>query len=544
MTGTLVVAKNGKRFKKLFLEEFYMKNKMMKKRSTFVLLGLLTFVAIIATGCPHKSEPDDGPVVPEPTEKTIELKTGQEINALLVGTGTILKANSTSKAFRFADVPPMSSYQTVVLSSDASEVECIAWVQDNTIYVYAEGYTDKNKLIPLTDMQDMFMNCTALTEIELQLFDTSKVTRMDCTFYGCTALTTLDVSSLNTSSVTTMTGMFQDCKNLAVIDVSGFDTKNVKYMTSMFNGCAKVEVLDVSKFNTENVSPSTGYSGFSYMFNGCSSLKYLDISNFSTENWPSGAYMFAGCKKLSSMKFPKTPMKFCDLEGMFSEHGVAWHLDDLRLFDVTQTRSVKKMFYNNTNIQSFGLTTDSWEKNQITDMSYMFAGCTNLTGVSLWKLDTSNVTTMENMFSGCTNLRSYKEEGYLDDEGYTEYNFFEVGVFIENFNVKNVKTMKNMFYNCSNLNELDVSKWEIYELTNANSMFENCTKLETIYNNGTTWRWTAYKLYLDSSTSTNMFKECTSLVGKVKGATDFKYDWQKTDSKYAKVAPDGYFSKK
>ena len=47
------------------------------------------------------------------------------------------------------------------------------------------------------------------------------------------------------------------------------------------------------------------------------------------------------------MKFPKTPMKFCDLEGMFSEHGAAWRLDDLRLFDVTQTRSVKKMFYNN-----------------------------------------------------------------------------------------------------------------------------------------------------------------------------------------------------
>ena len=530
-----------------------MKNKMMKKRSSFVLLGLLTFVAIIATGCPHKSEPDDGPVVPEPTEKTIELKTGKKINALLVGTETILKANSTSKAFRFADVPPMSSYQTVVLSSDASEVECIAWVQDNTIYVYAEGYTDKNKLIPLPDMQDMFMNCTALTEIELQLFDTSKVTKMNHTFYGCTALTTLDVSSLNTSSVTTMTGMFQDCKNLTVIDVSGFDTKNVKYMTSMFNGCAKVEVLDVSKFNTENVSPNLGYSGFAYMFNGCSSLRYLDISNFSTENWPSGAYMFANCTKLSGFNFPKdiktNPFKFCDLEGMFSGcTNLRFGLQTFYTcwFDVSQTRSLKNMFKDCTSLRLFEGDLKSWAgENQITDMSGMFQNCSGLTRVCFNdKFDTSKVTTMENMFSDCTNLRSYKDEGYFNDEGYTEYNFFEVGVFIENFNVKNVKTMKNMFYNCSNLNELDVSKWEIYELTNANSMFENCTKLETIYNNGTTWRWTAYKLYLDSSTSTNMFKECTSLVGKVKGAADFKYNWQKTDSNYAKVAPDGYFSKK
>lgn len=40
-----------------------MKNKMMKKRTTFFLLGLLTFVAIIATGCPQGGSK----VVPDPT---------------------------------------------------------------------------------------------------------------------------------------------------------------------------------------------------------------------------------------------------------------------------------------------------------------------------------------------------------------------------------------------------------------------------------------------------------------------------------------------
>ena len=62
----------------------------------------------------------------------------------------------------------------------------------------------------ITDMNNMFNNCSSLTTIPL--LNISSVTDMNNMFYGCQSLTTIPL--LNTSLVTDMSSMFYSCYNL------------------------------------------------------------------------------------------------------------------------------------------------------------------------------------------------------------------------------------------------------------------------------------------------------------------------------------------
>ncbi|MBQ7612002.1 MAG: hypothetical protein IJU92_02900, partial [Spirochaetaceae bacterium] len=135
----------------------------MKTQSKHLfLLGLLTFVAIIATGCPHKNEPEPTPATP-----TITMKSGSDIQKLLVGTN--LKANSEATSFKTSKTPAPAGVTTKTLSADDSGIACVAWLDDGskTIYYYAKGYTDAGKKIPLAYCENMFYGCGTLTEIDI-----------------------------------------------------------------------------------------------------------------------------------------------------------------------------------------------------------------------------------------------------------------------------------------------------------------------------------------------------------------------------------------
>ena len=99
--------------------------------------------------------------------------------------------------------------------------------------------------------------------------DTSKVTNMNNMFHYCNALTSLDVSGLDTSNVTNMSFMFGNCRSLTSLDLSGWDTSNVNNMRNMFSGCGALTSLDLSGWDTSNVIDMNN------MFGGCSALKTI-----------------------------------------------------------------------------------------------------------------------------------------------------------------------------------------------------------------------------------------------------------------------------
>ena len=119
-----------------------------------------------------------------------------------------------------------------------------------------------------------------------------------------------------------------------------------------------------------------------------------------------------------------------------------------------------------------------------------FYNCNNLTKINNTEnLNTSNVTNMSAMFSGCSNLAS------LD---------------VQYFDTSNVTTMHNMFNGCSKLTNLDLSNWNTPKILSRYQMFYNCSKLTNISVNST------WKTILNNIDNTDMFYGCDNTYIDVK----------------------------
>lgn len=106
---------------------------------------------------------------------------------------------------------------------------------------------------------EMFDGMYNLTKIEgLANLDTSEVTNMLNMFCGCIHLTELNLNNFNTSKVTSefgMGGMFSGCENLIELDLSSFDTSEVTNMSGMFNLCYNL----TATLNIMNMPSSYSY---------------------------------------------------------------------------------------------------------------------------------------------------------------------------------------------------------------------------------------------------------------------------------------------
>ena len=148
----------------------------------------------------------------------------------------------------------------------------------------------------VTNMRNMFLDCTNLTSLDLSSFDTSNVTDMGYMFWACYSLSSLDVSTFVTSKVIDMAGMFMECGGLSSLDVSGFNTSNVSSMFQMFQGCSGLSSLDVSGFDTGKVT------SMEYMFIGCGNLTKLNLSSWDFSRAGNADYMFSS--SLQEIKAP------------------------------------------------------------------------------------------------------------------------------------------------------------------------------------------------------------------------------------------------
>lgn len=154
----------------------------------------------------------------------------------------------------------------------------------------------------ITDMSEMFANCSSLTSLDVSHFNTSNVTKVCLInaypkgmFSNCSSLVSLNLGGFNTSNIKSMSYMFEGCSSLKSLDLSSFDTSNVRAMSCMFNGCSSLTSLDLSSFDTSNVED------MGRMFNGCTSLMSLDLSSFRVKESLSISGMFANCSHLKTI---------------------------------------------------------------------------------------------------------------------------------------------------------------------------------------------------------------------------------------------------
>ena len=149
----------------------------------------------------------------------------------------------------------------------------------------------------VTDMRNMFQDCSSLTSLNLSNFKTDNVTDMSWMFGGCNSLTSLDLKNFNTNQVNNMSYMFSDCKSLTSLDVSNFKTDNVTDMRNIFSNCSSLTSLNLSNWNLYEVKQNF----MDRMFYNCSNLLtlhvgFLPYKNGEGNNPYSQKQVFSGCK--------------------------------------------------------------------------------------------------------------------------------------------------------------------------------------------------------------------------------------------------------
>ena len=149
------------------------------------------------------------------------------------------------------------SARMVKVSDDAQEVQILLGYPAKNVIdeVRAQVQTafDKAGLVVKLDVKQHIVAHAVQRTLKV-LPNVKNISNM---FFECSMLTNLNLNVSNTSNVTNMSNMFRNCSKLTKIDMSSFDTSSVTNMGNLFSGCSSLTSLDIRNFNFTNVTNHT-----------------------------------------------------------------------------------------------------------------------------------------------------------------------------------------------------------------------------------------------------------------------------------------------
>ena len=406
----------------------------------------------------------------------------------------------------------------------------------------------------LNSCKNMFNNLSNITFIDLSKFDSQRITNMENMFLNCSSLTSINFGNIrtslkipedsmarsssttalpsekngfNTSKVENMMAMFKDCISLDYLNLKSFDISSVTNMKEMFSGCTKLKSVDISKFNALSVIEmsrmfynciellslnfrsffiSSSLNDTNSMFLDCKNLCYLNLSNFNTSKVVDMNNMFKGCEKLKTLLLNNfNTQSVINMKDMFNGCRSLSSLD-IHSFDTSSVKYMDYMFYQCSSLENLNLS--NFNTSSVIDMNSMFYGCDHLKSLYLDNFKTKNVIDMKDMFNECKSLESLDLQNYNTKNVESMKNMFNKcqklqSLNLNNFNTSKVKDMGWMFYDCNSLTYLNINNFDTSKVTNMEGMFTSCINLTILnLNNFYTPKVINMK---------GMFNNCTSL---------------------------------
>ena len=459
----------------------------------------------------------------------------------------------------------------------------------------------------VSNMYFMFNGCSTLTSLDLTNFNTKNVSNMYGMFCDCSKLTSLDLTNFNTAKVTDMGYMFLGCSNLTSLDLTNFNTAKVTDMHGMFKGCSALTSLDLTNFNTAEVRDMNRM--FYMLDESSTALTTIYVSdNFVTTNVQNGENMFKNCTKLKGFKkyfLLDTDHQYANYTTGYFTSGCGYaEFDDATGTLTFRYKAVKPKGAYDLNVQAF---TPQWNKlgtnvkkvvfnasfanarpticyawfynssnlttiegleylntEDVTNMGFMFDGCSALKSLNLSKFNTAKVTSMKNMFNNCSALKSLNLSGFntakvtdmnsmfrscsaLESLDLSMFNTASVGSMpsmfrgatklktlnVSSFNTEKVNNMGHMFAYCPNLTSLDLSSFNTKGVEYVDNIFKNCSNLTTIYASEN------FAFGSGLKNGADMFLGCDKLKGFIE--YNKNTDTDKNNSKFANYKT-GYFT--
>ncbi len=423
----------------------------------------------------------------------------------------------------------------------------------------------------LLDTSHMFEGCKAITSISFgDGFDTTNVTTMQSMFRGCEAATTINVSGLTPTVVADASYIFNDCKNVGSLDLRNWDFGSVTTLDKAFSGCERLATLNSDTWTLNNCR----YMNYAFenchslnndfhnititesnleqmegVFAGCSASSTFDVKNWNTSKVENMKYIFLGCSNATTIDVSHWNMNSVKLldkafYGCSKLTTLNVNLDSNNVWNLPECNSLESTFQNcsvDTALPKIKTT------NKLTNMKATYSGCSKLKNVDLSAMNPAAITTMAETFNGCTDLEKVNFGTAWNLQACTNFGstFAGCSKLNQDFREMTVNAtatdIHGMFRGCSGLAKLNLRSWNTTHVTNCASAFESCGNLRRIYA-------TDNCTLVQSTTSTDTFKNCTKIIGE-KGTT---YDAGNVSGTYGWIdghirdgeAKEGYFSYK
>ena len=322
---------------------------------------------------------------------------------------------------------------------------------DETADVYAVLYSDGT--LSFQKRKDTYPSKTV---VEVYPFNESThFPTIDSVLWKNNALNVKSVEFRDKIRPVSTARWFNGFENATSINLKNLDTSRDTNMNKMFAYCKGLTKLDVSGLDTSQVTDMDA------MFAVCINLTNIPVSNFNTSKVKDMHSMFDSCFKLQSL--------------------------DLSMFDTANVTDFGYMFSGDKVMSTLHLT-DNFVTEKAKDISGIFNDCEKLSNINVSNWNVSNVTSTEKAFANNFLLKSLDLSNWdMSNCENSQMMFYSDTALTSigntsNWNVSKITTTHSMFEGCSKLQSLNTSKWVFSNLTNADSMFSNCqvlTKLDT-----------------------------------------------------------------
>ena len=312
-------------------------------------------------------------------------------------------------------------------------------------------------------VDSMFALCTKLTSVDISTIDFSNIKTVYRMFYQCKGLNSINISNhTNLSGIEDFNGMFMGCTNLNTVDIAGTALPNAKTFEGMFNGCTNLITVDI----TDTALPNA--KTFVNMFRECSNLQeIIGLETVSAPKLESINFMFYNCKSLTRIDLsgicPEDYVLISDYNTSDYHHNCSFlNCSNVEYLDLSNFKIkgyIGRIFAPLTNLKTAKF--NNVTLGEITDNSIHNFMPTTIETIELNNFNIGDhITSLNSMFRYCSKLTT---------------------VDVSSFDLKNVTTMNNMFDTCTNLQQIiGLEKLHAPKLTDMNAMFCNCKSLTRI----------------------------------------------------------------
>ena len=340
---------------------------------------------------------------------------------------------------------------TRYIYSDDNFSECS--FRDKTGLLVVEHLQVTNKV---SNMSYMFYNCTSLTEVNTSGWDTSKVSTMSYMFYKCEQLTLLNVKDFNTTMLSNANYMFRYCKSLKTLYLDQWDVYNLQRLNYILNDCDSLMFIycrmdALSKLQSKLPTRSYDSPGCIVCidFSGSFNMSILNQKYWIMRKYLIAQYTFD--KSIYEDLMPQFNIDFDPYyeiidDGIDTYNTQSANTGNLITRSIVSDELPTRVIFgslsddqNDARVKSL-IELSVLDITNITDMSYMFNYCTNLTKVNCADWSTIKVTSMKKIFNMCKSLQ-------------------KLDVFY--WSMDKVVDMEQMCYGCDSITMLRMSNWKL-----------------------------------------------------------------------------------